>query len=248
MLGLSCSTSTVRYAAPSAPASSEFVSIRRNRITRSVYFGLCPATSTPRAIRTRGCPTTTAWSRSTRPRSRRLARPGQFVMVKPVARHPIRCCGGRSRSSKSCATRAATRPGSRSSTSASASARVSLYDAEPGTRVACLGPLGRPFEPVDPPARGLDGRGRRRARAVRHARRSARCARGTPTTLFYGARRARELYYVGVCSSDSASASCSRPKTAAAARRDSSPDRSTMRSPPSARSRPSSSMSAGRRR
>ena len=27
-----------------------------------------------------------------------------------------------------------------------------LYDAEPGARVGCLGPLGRPFEPVDPPA------------------------------------------------------------------------------------------------
>src|SRR3954468_3262199 len=27
-----------------------------------------------------------------------------------------------------------------------------LYDAEPGTIVGCLGPLGRPFEPVAPPA------------------------------------------------------------------------------------------------
>src|SRR5207248_9823290 len=27
-----------------------------------------------------------------------------------------------------------------------------LYDVRPGQRVACLGPLGRPFIPVDPPA------------------------------------------------------------------------------------------------
>src|SRR5690348_3440960 len=27
-----------------------------------------------------------------------------------------------------------------------------LYDVRPGQRVACLGPLGRPFVPIDPPA------------------------------------------------------------------------------------------------
>src|SRR5215472_17608888 len=27
-----------------------------------------------------------------------------------------------------------------------------LYDARPGDRIGCLGPLGRPFVPVDPPA------------------------------------------------------------------------------------------------
>jgi NAD(P)H-flavin reductase len=70
-----------------------------------------------------------------------------------------------------------------------------LYEAEEGDRVACLGPLGRPFTP--PPAGheawmvaggvGLapfwtlaEGPGRR----------------GTPTTLFYGARSDQELFYL----------------------------------------------------
>src|SRR5262245_27767767 len=29
-----------------------------------------------------------------------------------------------------------------------------LYDARPGDRISCLGPLGQPFVPVDPPAQG----------------------------------------------------------------------------------------------
>ena len=71
-----------------------------------------------------------------------------------------------------------------------------IYRAAPGTSVACLGPLGRPFLVVDPPDRGVDGGRRRRAGAVRRAGRSA-CARAaSATTLFYGARRAEELFYL----------------------------------------------------
>ena len=82
---------------------------------------------------------------------------------------------------------------SRSSTSASASARGLLYDAEPGARLACLGPLGRPFEPVDPPAEAwMVAGGVGLAPFVTLAEALAR--RGTPATLFYGARtRARSL-------------------------------------------------------
>ena len=70
-----------------------------------------------------------------------------------------------------------------------------LYEAEPGARVACLGPLGRPFVPVDPPAEAwlvAGGVGLAPFATLAEALR----ARGTPTTLFYGARRAEELYYV----------------------------------------------------
>ena len=69
-----------------------------------------------------------------------------------------------------------------------------LYDVEAGARVACLGPLGRPFEPIDPPAQAwMVAGGVGLAPFVTLA--EALAARGTPTTLFYGARRAADLYY-----------------------------------------------------
>ena len=70
-----------------------------------------------------------------------------------------------------------------------------LYEAEPGARVACLGPLGQPFEPVDPPGEAwMVAGGVGLAPFVMLA--EALAARRTPATLFYGARRASELYYV----------------------------------------------------
>jgi dihydroorotate dehydrogenase electron transfer subunit len=70
-----------------------------------------------------------------------------------------------------------------------------LYEAEPGSHIACLGPLGRPFEPVDPPAEAwMIAGGVGLAPFVTLA--EALQARGTATRLFYGARRASELYYV----------------------------------------------------
>src|SRR5688572_29185274 len=72
-----------------------------------------------------------------------------------------------------------------------------LYDVEPGARVACLGPLGRPFEPVDAPAQAwMVAGGVGLAPFLTLA--EALAARGTPATLFYGARRASELYHVDV--------------------------------------------------
>jgi dihydroorotate dehydrogenase electron transfer subunit len=68
-----------------------------------------------------------------------------------------------------------------------------LYDVEPGARLECLGPLGRPFEPVDPPNEAwMVAGGVGLAPFVTLA--EALIARGTPTTLFYGARRAADLH------------------------------------------------------
>jgi dihydroorotate dehydrogenase electron transfer subunit len=70
-----------------------------------------------------------------------------------------------------------------------------LYDVEPGAQIACLGPLGRPFEPVEPPMNAwMVAGGVGLAPFLTLA--EALVARGTPATLFYGARKANELYYV----------------------------------------------------
>ncbi len=69
-----------------------------------------------------------------------------------------------------------------------------LYDARPGQVVACLGPLGRPFTIVDPPAEAwmvAGGVGLAPFATLAEALR----ARGVTTTLFYGARRGDELFY-----------------------------------------------------
>ena len=61
--------------------------------------------------------------------------------------------------------------------------------------MACLGPLGRPFTLVAPPAEGwmvAGGVGL----APFWTLATALVARGVRTTLFYGARRAEELFYL----------------------------------------------------
>lgn len=70
-----------------------------------------------------------------------------------------------------------------------------LYDAKIGATVSCLGPLGQPFTLVDPPAEGwmvAGGVGL----APFWTLAEALVARGVKTTLFYGARRATELFYL----------------------------------------------------
>jgi dihydroorotate dehydrogenase electron transfer subunit len=68
-----------------------------------------------------------------------------------------------------------------------------LYEVEPGARLPVLGPLGRPFEPVAPPQRAwMVAGGVGLAPFVTLA--EALAAQGTPMTLFYGARRAADLY------------------------------------------------------
>jgi dihydroorotate dehydrogenase electron transfer subunit len=70
-----------------------------------------------------------------------------------------------------------------------------LAGAAPGMQLDVLGPLGRGFEPIDPPTEAwLVAGGVGLAPFVTLA--EALVARGTRATLFYGARRAAELYCV----------------------------------------------------
>ena len=70
-----------------------------------------------------------------------------------------------------------------------------LYDARPGQHIACLGPLGRPFTPVEPPVEAwMVAGGVGLAPFATLAESLA--ARGTRMTLFYGARRSAELFYL----------------------------------------------------
>ena len=126
-----------------------------------------------------------------------VARPGQFVMIKtsgggldtaPLLRRPfsifeiLRDTSGR--------------PSGVSIFNKRIGAGTALLSSvEPGTRLAVLGPLGRPFETIDSPAEAwMVAGGVGLAPFVTLA--SALAARGTKTTLLYGARRAEELHCV----------------------------------------------------
>jgi dihydroorotate dehydrogenase electron transfer subunit len=121
-----------------------------------------------------------------------LARPGQFVMVKtshgsdPLLRRPFSIFE-------------VLRDASGDATGVSIlNKRVGvgtarLYEVEPGTHLPVLGPLGIPFEPVSPPADAwmvAGGVGLAPFLTLAEALRDA----GIRMTLFYGARRASELY------------------------------------------------------
>jgi len=70
-----------------------------------------------------------------------------------------------------------------------------VYEARRGDHVDCLGPLGRPFSIVDRPSGAwmvAGGVGLAPFAALAEALRD----RGVPTTLFYGARSAGELFYL----------------------------------------------------
>jgi len=68
-----------------------------------------------------------------------------------------------------------------------------LYEAALGTRVRCLGPLGRPFTLVEPPARALMVAGG--VGLAPFATLAETLSRsGVESTLFYGARTAGELF------------------------------------------------------
>jgi dihydroorotate dehydrogenase electron transfer subunit len=69
-----------------------------------------------------------------------------------------------------------------------------LYDAGAGVRIGCVGPLGRPFVPVDPPAEAwmvAGGVGLAPFASLAEAL----VERGTSMTLFYGARSRADLFY-----------------------------------------------------
>jgi dihydroorotate dehydrogenase electron transfer subunit len=70
-----------------------------------------------------------------------------------------------------------------------------LFEARPGDRVQCLGPLGRPFVAVSPPTEAwmvAGGVGLAPFAALADALR----ANGTTTRLYYGARSAGELFFL----------------------------------------------------
>ena len=70
-----------------------------------------------------------------------------------------------------------------------------LYALEPGARVSCLGPLGQPFSTGSPGSQAwlvAGGVGLAPFATLAEALASS----GTDTTLFYGARSARELFYL----------------------------------------------------
>jgi dihydroorotate dehydrogenase electron transfer subunit len=124
----------------------------------------------------------------------RDAQPGQFVMVKaasgndPLLRRPF--------SVFEVLRDASGQPAGISLLNKRIGAStVLIYAAEPGSRVSCLGPLGRGFTLVDPPAEAwmvAGGVGLAPFAALaEHLR-----ARGVTTTLFYGARSAGELFYL----------------------------------------------------
>ena len=70
-----------------------------------------------------------------------------------------------------------------------------IYEARPGQHMMCLGPLGRPFSIVEPPTEAwmiAGGVGLAPFATLAEALR----ARGVATTLYYGARRGSELFYL----------------------------------------------------
>jgi dihydroorotate dehydrogenase electron transfer subunit len=121
------------------------------------------------------------------------ARPGQFVMIKasggqdPLLRRPFSIFE---------VLRDDAGPAGVSIFNKRVGAGTTLLSrVEAGARLPLLGPLGRPFEPVDPPAEAwMVAGGVGLAPFVTLA--TALAARGTRATLFYGARRAEELYCV----------------------------------------------------
>jgi dihydroorotate dehydrogenase electron transfer subunit len=70
-----------------------------------------------------------------------------------------------------------------------------LYELEPGDVVSCLGPLGVPFTPVAAPVEAWMVAGGVGLAPFATLAESLAASR-TPTTLFYGARTAEELFYL----------------------------------------------------
>ena len=68
-----------------------------------------------------------------------------------------------------------------------------LFRAAAGDRITCLGPLGRPFEPIDPPTEAWMVAGGVGLAAFATLAEALRL-RGTALTLFYGARRGQEFF------------------------------------------------------
>jgi len=122
------------------------------------------------------------------------AAPGQFVMVKAAANHdPLL---RRPFSVFELLRDATGQPLGISLLNKRIGASTNLiYGARPGQRVDCLGPLGRPFSLIDAPGEAwmvAGGVGLAPFAALAETL----AARGVQTTLFYGARRSTELFYL----------------------------------------------------
>ena len=124
----------------------------------------------------------------------KAAEPGQFVMVKASAGHDPLLRRPYSVFELLCD------PAGQPSGISILSKRIGpstalLYDVQPGQPVACLGPLGRAFSIVDAPVEAwMVAGGVGLAPFAMLA--DALSARGVRQTLFYGARRAEELFYL----------------------------------------------------
>ena len=154
-------------------------------------------------------------ARCRRPSRRSAARSVRDGEVADGARS--RCCDVPSRSSRCCGTTRAARPASRCSTSESGAARPCSSTLRPGDTVDCLGPLGRPFELVRASQPRLDGRWRRRAGAVRDARRAPARARRAPAPVLRRPTRRRPALHGTCFERPRPRSSCARRRTAAAA-------------------------------
>lgn len=128
------------------------------------------------------------------PEVARAARPGQFVMLKPAAglepllRRPF--------SIFEILRDEAGRPTGLTVLSKKVGiSTAQLYDVQPGARVACLGPLGRPFSLASPPTEAwMVAGGVGLAPFATLA--EALAPRGVRSTLFYGGRSADDLFYL----------------------------------------------------
>ena len=121
------------------------------------------------------------------------AQPGQFVMVKPSERaNPLL--------RRPFSIFEILRDGERVTGLSLLSKRIGtstelLFDAQPGDRILCLGPLGKPFVPVAPPIEAwMVAGGVGLAPFATLA--EALTRRGTRVRLYYGARRASDLFYL----------------------------------------------------
>ena len=124
----------------------------------------------------------------------RRTRPGQFVMVKPVGvtdpllRRPFSVFEVlRNSAGEVTGVSILNKRAGRST--------KKLYELEPGDVVSCLGPLGVPFTPVSAPVEAWMVAGGVGLAPFATLAESLSAA-ATPTTLFYGARTAGELFYL----------------------------------------------------
>ena len=127
------------------------------------------------------------------PQIAEATQPGQFVMVKSG-------CGGDPLLRRPFSVFEVLRSNNRVEGLTLLSKRVGvttkiLYDAVEGDTISCLGPLGRPFELIDPPKEAwmvAGGVGLAPFATLG----DALLAHGVKTTLFYGARSGGELFYL----------------------------------------------------